>query len=93
MSRKERPPPSGDRRGPEVSQRLGGSTIAMLPREADHGNAERQRQARARLAAQEYHHRLSGELERRAPLSRFYGARPLLDVTIGQLYVRGRWAM
>jgi hypothetical protein len=32
------------------------------------------------------------EAERLMPLRRFYGPQVLVDVPIGHLYVRGRWA-
>jgi hypothetical protein len=54
-------------------------------------NADRRARARARIAAQDRHHRICGELERLAPLRRYY-SRPLLNVPLGQLDARGRWA-
>ncbi len=35
---------------------------------------------------------IAREAHRLMPLTRLYGPRPLLDVPIGHLYVRGRWA-
>jgi hypothetical protein len=59
---------------------------------ADGANGNRQARARAKIAAQDRHRRVCRELERRAPLARYYGPQPLLRVPIGHYYVRGRWA-
>jgi hypothetical protein len=58
---------------------------------ADGANAERQARAKARIAAQDRHHRICRELERLAPLRHYY-SRPLLNVPFGALDARGRWA-
>jgi hypothetical protein len=59
---------------------------------AQPANAERQASARARLAAQDRHHRVCRELERLAPLRRYYRGGGLLNVPLGALDARGRWA-
>jgi hypothetical protein len=51
-----------------------------------------QRRARTRIAAQDRHHRVCRELERLAPLRRYYGPQRLLNAPLGQLDARGRWA-
>lgn len=61
------------------------------PSIAHAANAERQTRAKARIAAQDRHHRICRELERLAPLRRYY-SRPLLNVPLGALDARGRWA-
>jgi hypothetical protein len=59
---------------------------------ADPNDLGRQARARARIAAQDHHHRVCRELERLAPLRRYYGPRPLRDVPLGQFLVEGWWA-
>jgi hypothetical protein len=89
-----RPPP--DRaRPPAAAPRVARSGAAkpQITRSIAHGaNAERQARARARLAAQDRHHRVCRELERLAPLRRYYGPQWLLDVPLGALDARGRRA-
>lgn len=58
-----------------------------------HGTAsERQARARAQIAAQERHRRVCRELERLAPLTRYYGPRTLRPIPLGQFLVEGWWA-
>jgi hypothetical protein len=75
----------------------GGSRSRAAKRQIDSiiaqpANAERQARARARIAAQDRHLRICREFHDLAPLTRYYGPRPLRDVPLGQLDARGRWA-
>jgi hypothetical protein len=51
-----------------------------------------QRRARARIQALDRQHRISSELEQLAPLTRFYGPRPLRAVPLAQFLAEGWWA-
>jgi hypothetical protein len=53
--------------------------------------ADEQWQARKRLRAQEDHIRICTELDRLAPLARYY-SRPLRDVPLGTFLAEGWWA-
>jgi hypothetical protein len=53
---------------------------------------EDRKAARARLAALADHRRVCRELEQLAPLTRYYGPRPLRAVPLAQLLDEGRWA-
>jgi hypothetical protein len=89
------PEPRDERaRPPAPSPRVAGSGAAKPQIDsiiAQPANAERQMRARARIAAQDRHHRICQELERLTPLHRYY-RRPLLNVPLGALDARGRWA-
>ena len=91
MARREAPsrsPPYDRLQPPDVA--AGHADTLSL---TDHGNAERQRAARARLHRQRYHQRVCAELNRRSgDLARYYGPRPLVEVSVIELLLHGRWA-
>jgi hypothetical protein len=51
-----------------------------------------QRHARARLAAQDRHLRITRMAHQAMPLTVYYGPRPLRDVPLGQFLVEEWWA-
>jgi hypothetical protein len=78
-----------ERPGPNTTAATATNGTTDLLSVAHGANAERQARARARIAAQDRRHRICHELERLAPMHRYY-SRPLLNVSLGVLDVRGR---
>jgi hypothetical protein len=92
----DRPPDEVRRRPPDKQQdrpeeRPAGSptTKKEITQES---TATARQAARERLRVVDHRHRNASACERVAPLTVFYGPRPLVFVGLAELLARGRWA-
>jgi hypothetical protein len=79
--------PPDKRTGPEGPARVAAAKQANAKIIAD-----RQRQARGRVQAQDRHRRICRMADELMPMAVYYGPRPLRSIPLGQFLVEGWWA-